>query len=222
MSSSEDMVSGGLALFAPATRKLCSGYKLLDHILGASKDDTTPSTPTPPTNEWLTIDSIVLTSIFTTLSKPFQQRLVVETPKMAKEAWDILALIFNDNKRSCSIALKAELKSMKLGELSIDAYFSKIESIATILSSLGSPICDDDVVNIALNGFLDKYLHVSDIIIHRDPFSDLKMVPSKLRAEMRLKSRAQASYVDSTSSSLMVLLANSSTNTRRSTPSIDK
>nr|GEW00751.1 retrovirus-related Pol polyprotein from transposon TNT 1-94 [Tanacetum cinerariifolium] len=160
-----------------------------DHILGASKDDTTSITLTPLTDEWLTIDSIVLTWIFTTLSKPLQPRLVVENPETKKEAWDILALIFNDNKRSCSIALKAKLHSMKLGEFNIDAYFSKIESIATILSSLGSPIGNDDVVNISHDGFLDK---------------------------------AQASYVDYTSSSLMVLLANSGTNTRRSTPSMDK
>nr|GEZ28675.1 retrovirus-related Pol polyprotein from transposon TNT 1-94 [Tanacetum cinerariifolium] len=100
----------------------------------------------------------------------------VENPETKKKAWEILALIFKDNKRSCSIALKAEFHSMKLGEFNIDAYFSKIESIATILSSLGSPIGNDDVVNISLDGFLDK---------------------------------AQAFYVDYTSSSLMVLLANS-------------
>ncbi|GJZ51329.1 ribonuclease H-like domain-containing protein [Tanacetum coccineum] len=111
------------------------------------------------------------------------------------------------------------LRSMKLGDLSIDAYFRKIESIATILSSLGSPISNGDVVNIALDGLPDKYHYVSDIIIHRDPFPDLKTVCSMLTTvEMRLKSRAQATYVDSTSSSPMVLLANSGTNTRCSTP----
>nr|GEX14681.1 ribonuclease H-like domain-containing protein [Tanacetum cinerariifolium]GEY62264.1 ribonuclease H-like domain-containing protein [Tanacetum cinerariifolium] len=204
-------------------QKLCGGYKLLDHILGASKDDTTPTTPTPPTDEWLTIDSIVLTWIFTTLSKPLQQRLVVENPETAKEAWDILALIFNDNKQSRSIALKAELRFMKLSELSIDAHFSKIESITIILSSLGLPIGNDDAVNIALDGLPDKYHHVSDIIIHRDPFLDLKTARSMLTtAKMRLKSRAQASYVDSTSSSSMVLLANFGSNTQRSAPSMDK
>ncbi|GJY87864.1 hybrid signal transduction histidine kinase M [Tanacetum coccineum] len=115
------------------------------------------------------------------------------------------------------------LRSMKLGELSIDAYFHKIESIATIISSLGSPISNDDVVNIALGKLPDKYQHVSDIIIHRDPFLDLKMVCSMLNTlEMCLKSRAQASYVDSTSSSPIVLLANSGTNTWRSTPFMDK
>ncbi|GKD94623.1 hypothetical protein Tco_1374460 [Tanacetum coccineum] len=89
-------------------QNLCRGYNLLEHILGASKDDTTPSDSTPPTTECLTIDSIVLTWIFMTLSKTLQQRLVVENPKTRKEAWDILELIFNDNKRSRSIALKAD------------------------------------------------------------------------------------------------------------------
>nr|GEW68786.1 ribonuclease H-like domain-containing protein [Tanacetum cinerariifolium] len=59
------------------------------------------------------------------------------------------------------------LCSKNLVELSIDAYFRKIEFIATILSSIWSPISNDDVFNIALG-------------------------------------RAQASYVDSTSSPIMV------------------
>nr|GEW82834.1 putative reverse transcriptase domain-containing protein [Tanacetum cinerariifolium] len=169
---------------------LCRGYNLLDHILGTnntSTDDTSSSEPTPPTAEWLTIDSIILTWIFTTLSKTLQQRLVVENPTAAKEAWDILALIFNDNKRSRSIALKAELGSIKLGYLSID------------------------------------YQHVSDIIIHRDPYPDLKMVRYMLTtAEMRLKSRTNSTYFESTSSSPMVLLANSGVNAWRSTNSNEK
>ncbi|GJR87675.1 hypothetical protein Tco_0211686 [Tanacetum coccineum] len=69
---------------------------------------------------------------------------------------------------------------MKLRDLTIDAYFRKIESIVTILSSLGFPISNDDVVNVALDGLPDKCQHVSDIIINRDPFPDLKMVCSML------------------------------------------
>ncbi|GJZ12582.1 hypothetical protein Tco_0547812 [Tanacetum coccineum] len=164
------------------------GYNLLEHILGAYTEAATSSDPlSPPTAEWLTIDSIVLTWIFTTLSKTLQQRLV------------------------------AELRSIKLGALSIGAYFCKIEFIATILSSLGSPISNEDVVNITFIGLRDMYQHVSDIIIHRETFLDLKTVRSMLTtAEMRLKSKAQATYVDSTSSSPMVLLANFGTNARRS------
>ncbi|GKE18143.1 hypothetical protein Tco_1425720, partial [Tanacetum coccineum] len=112
--------------------------------------------------------------------------------------------------------LKAELRSLKLGGLSINAYFWKIELIATILVSLGSPIRKDDIVNITLNGLPDKYQDVSDIIIHQEPFPYLKTVRSMLTmAEMRLKSRVQDTSIDSSSSSHVVLLANSGNNTAR-------
>ncbi|GJW26721.1 hypothetical protein Tco_0040532 [Tanacetum coccineum] len=133
------------------------------------------------------------------LSDTLQARLVVEHPQSAKEACDLITEIFNDNKRSRTIALKAELRSLKLGDLSIDAYFRKIESIATILRSLISPITNDDV----------------------EPFPDLKTARSMLTTEeMRLKSKPQALPVDSSSSSPMILLAESSNNRRPSTPQV--
>ena len=186
-------------------QNLVRGYHLLDHILGTTTDASSSSPKPPPTDEWLALDTIILSWIFSTSSKNLQQRLVVENPKTAKESWDILSLIFNDNKRSRSIALKAELRSMKLGDLSIDAYFRKIENIAVVLSSLGSPISNNDVVNIALDGLPDKYQNVSDIIIHHEPFIDLKTVRSMLTtAEMCLESRVTTTYVEDTSSSPMV------------------
>ena len=89
---------------------------------------------------------------FITLSSTHQQRLVLEDPQTAKEAWDLIALIFNDNKRSRFIALKAELRALKLGDMTIDAYFRKIENIDAILTSLGLPISNFDVVTFALEG----------------------------------------------------------------------
>ncbi|GJU18914.1 ribonuclease H-like domain-containing protein [Tanacetum coccineum] len=69
-----------------------------------------------------------------------------ENPPSAKEAWDILADIFHDNKHTCSIALKAELRFLKLGDLTIDAYFRKIESIAMVLTShQGRLLISDEV-----------------------------------------------------------------------------
>ncbi|GJY54095.1 hypothetical protein Tco_0445759 [Tanacetum coccineum] len=67
-------------------QNLCRGYSLLDHIVSESKDDATASELPPPTAEWLTIDSIIITWIFATLSKTLQQSLVVENPKTANEA----------------------------------------------------------------------------------------------------------------------------------------
>nr|GEU29738.1 ribonuclease H-like domain-containing protein [Tanacetum cinerariifolium] len=107
--------------------------------------------------------------------------------------------------------------------MNIDAYFRKIEPIATILTSLGSPMTSDDVVTFALEGLPARYENISTVIAHRDPFLDLKTVRSMLTTEeMRMKSWAQHTLVYDTSSSLMVLLANSSPNTCRSTFSTEK
>nr|GEX59644.1 hybrid signal transduction histidine kinase M [Tanacetum cinerariifolium] len=204
-------------------KNLCKSHEILKHILGEPTDEATSSNPSPPTAEWLKIDSIVLSWIFMTLSKTLQQRLVVKDPQKAKEAWDLIALIFNDNKRTQSIALKAELRSLKLGDLSIDTYFHKIKPIDTIFTSLGSPISNDDAVSIVLEGLPDKCDNVISIIVHREPFLDLKMVHFMLTTkEMWLKSRAQASPIDSTFYLPLILLANGGNSTRRPKVALEK
>ncbi|GKA19190.1 hypothetical protein Tco_0699105 [Tanacetum coccineum] len=88
----------------------------------------------------------------------------------------------------------------------------KIESIATILTSLGSPVSSEDVVTFSLKGLPDKYDHICDIMHHRDTFPDLKTARSMLTTEeMQLKSKSQSLLVDSSSSSPMVLMAESRT-----------
>ncbi|GJZ76376.1 nucleotide-binding alpha-beta plait domain-containing protein, partial [Tanacetum coccineum] len=123
---------------------------------------------------------------------------------------------FNHNQTSVN-------RSLKMGDLSIDAYFYKIESIANVLKGLGSPMSDEDIINIDLEGLPTKYDNVYGINVHRVPFPDLKMVCSMLSMEeMRLKSRAHDMFVDSTSSSPMVLLANSGANIWRFTSFMEK
>nr|GEZ46572.1 hypothetical protein [Tanacetum cinerariifolium] len=95
--------------------------------------------------------------IFTTLSDALQQRLVVARLKSAKEAWDLLTDIVKENKRSRTSALKAELRSITLGDLTIEAYFRKIDSLMTILASLDSIMNDEDAVHYVIAGLPDKY-----------------------------------------------------------------
>ncbi|GKD52797.1 hybrid signal transduction histidine kinase M, partial [Tanacetum coccineum] len=142
-------------------------------------------------------------------------------PRSVKEAWDLITVIFKHNKRSCIIALKAELRSIKLGNLSIDAYFRKIESIATILTSLGSPVSSEDVITFALEGLPDNYVNVCGIITHREPFPDLKTACLMLTTEeMRLKSKSFSLPVDSLSSSPMVFMAETGISRRHSNPQV--
>nr|GEY79166.1 ribonuclease H-like domain-containing protein [Tanacetum cinerariifolium] len=126
---------------------LCKGHKLLDHLFGKQSTIEVESSALPaPDEEWFKIDNIVLSWIFTTIAKPLHSRIVDAKPQTAKEAWDILA------------ALKAELRSLKLGDLSVDAYFQKVESIFSVLKGLGSPLSDEDV-GACRYGEYCKFLH---------------------------------------------------------------
>lgn len=144
--------------------QLCHSYEVIRYIHGSASESSSTA-PTPFTPEELKVDKIVLSWIFTTLSDSLQSRLVVARPRSAKEAWDLITVIVKDNKRSRTNALKSELRSLKLGDLSMEAYFGKIESTATILASLDSPISDEDLVHYALEGLSDSTIKYVELCI---------------------------------------------------------
>ncbi|GKD79483.1 ribonuclease H-like domain-containing protein [Tanacetum coccineum] len=189
--------------------QLCESYEVSKFIHGdSSRTSTDP--PPPFTPEELKVDKIILSWIFTTLSNGLQKRLVIARPKTAKEACSFLSDLVKDHKKSCTSALKTELRTMKLGDLSMEAYFQKVESLLTTLTSLNSPISDDDVVHYVIDGLPEMYNKVCGYMHYQDTFPDFKTVRSLLTAEeMRLKSKSLVTPVDSTSSSPMVLLADS-------------
>ncbi|GKD17684.1 kinase-like domain-containing protein, partial [Tanacetum coccineum] len=175
--------------------QLCFSYDVSMYIHG-NPSDTATSNLTPRTPEELKVDKIFLSWIFSTLSDALQKRLVVARPKTAKEAWDFISNIVKDNKQARTSALKAELRSITLGDLIIEAYFRKIESLMTIA------------------GLPAKYDQVCGYMHYRDTFPDLKTVRSLLvTEEMSLKTKVHTLPADS--SSRMVLVAESG-NSRRS------
>ncbi|GKA86283.1 ribonuclease H-like domain-containing protein [Tanacetum coccineum] len=145
---------------------LYAGHGLLDHITTPPGTSSTMSTCLPEKDaEWLKFDFIIHTRKSSTLSPTLQSRLVVLKPRTAKEAWDHLGEIFKDNKRPRAMALKTELRNLKLGDLTIDAYFRKLESIDFVLSGLGYPLTDEDIIHYALEGPPSTYQIMSTIIV---------------------------------------------------------
>ncbi|GJZ18084.1 hypothetical protein Tco_0554207 [Tanacetum coccineum] len=67
-----------------------------------------------------------------------------------------------------------------MGDHTSDAYFSKIDSIITLLTDLGSTMDDDDIVTYAINGLSEKYRSLAQIIAHKDPFPDLATVRDRI------------------------------------------
>ncbi|GJV12214.1 hypothetical protein Tco_1353755 [Tanacetum coccineum] len=154
-------------------------------------DGTSSSTAPPPTDEWLTIDSIVKSWIFLTFVETLQGRLIKINPTTAKAAWEHVEKIFLDNKRTRTIALK--------------------ESIITLLNDFGLLMSDDDIVTYALHGLSDKFAHVAGIIAHRVPFPDLDEMRSMVTTEeMRLNAKSQTSTLNTTWSAHTVLMVETS------------
>ncbi|GJV39678.1 hybrid signal transduction histidine kinase M [Tanacetum coccineum] len=136
--------------------------------------------------------------------------MISTNPASAKAAWDTIETIFQENKRTCTVALKGELRVIQMGDDTPDAYFSKIDSIITLFTDLGSTMDDDDIVTYAINGLSEKYGSLAQIIAHKDPFPDLATVRTMVTTEeMRLRSKQPILSTSTTSSSPQVLLATS-------------
>ncbi|GJU06023.1 hypothetical protein Tco_1122453 [Tanacetum coccineum] len=181
----------------------CSNFGVLKHIEGTS---TQSSTSTPPTDDWITADSIVKSWIFLTLSSALRKRLIKANPKTAKDAWDTIEAIFQDNKRTRVVALKGELRMIQMGDQIADAHFSNIDSIVTLLNDLGSDVSQDDIVTYAINGLSDKYGSHAQIIAHKEPFPDLSTVRSMVSTEeMRIRNKSPSLSVSTNSSAPQVL-----------------
>nr|GFC03353.1 hybrid signal transduction histidine kinase M [Tanacetum cinerariifolium] len=99
---------------------------------------------------------------------------------------------------------------LHMGDQSADEYFSKIDSLVTLLSDLGSDVSEDDVVTYVINGLSHKYGSLTQIIAHKDPFPDLATMLSIVSTEeMRLRSKSPIHPTDMSASAPQVLLATS-------------
>ncbi|GJW70292.1 hypothetical protein Tco_0127209 [Tanacetum coccineum] len=99
-------------------------------------------------------------------------------------------------------------------DMTVDDYFVKIESIATLLFDLGSAMHNDDLY--AINGLSDQFAHVTGIIAHRDPFPDLDTVRSMVTTEnLHLKHKVIPSGSITTPSTPHAFLTESSASQNR-------
>nr|GEU47429.1 hybrid signal transduction histidine kinase M [Tanacetum cinerariifolium] len=183
----------------------CNNFNVSKHIEPKTDD---ASTSTPPTEEWLTVDSIIKSSIILTLSHSRQKWFIKINPTTARDAWERVEKLFQDNKRTRTVTLKGELRMLHMGDQSTDEYFSKINSLVTLLSDLRSDVSKDDVVTYAINGLSDKYGSLAQIIAHKDPFPDLATMLSMVSTEeMRLRSKSPIQQTNMNASAPQVLFA---------------
>ncbi|GKA95938.1 hybrid signal transduction histidine kinase M [Tanacetum coccineum] len=167
--------------------------------------------------EWSRLDDLVKVWILGTCSESLQDQ-VVTTPGTAKDLWYHLKDLFHDNEDARAITIDNQLRSITIGNLSINAYFSKIQSMADRLKNLGGTVKDTNLVIYALNGLDARYKHIAKIIRHQNPLPTFAETKNKLlleESELADEHSKVTTHVDSTSSSPTILLAPNNNNGNR-------
>nr|GEY81213.1 ribonuclease H-like domain-containing protein [Tanacetum cinerariifolium] len=173
---------------------------LKTHIEGSSTNSNDP--------EWDKQDDLVKVWILGTLEESLQDQ-VVATPGNAKALWDHIKNLFHDNKDARAITLDGELRSIKLGSLTINAYCTKIKAIADRLANLGEKVSDKNLVMYALNRLDTWYKGIARLIRHIQPLPKFETARNMLLLEESNLQEAidQANTYDGSSSSPTVLMA---------------
>ena len=92
----------------------CRAHQVLDHLTSEppaiSKDKDKEASSTLAFETWSRLDAIVLEWIFATISKDLIQT-ILEPNATAKQAWDRLKSIFEDNKNSRAVYFEQQFQT---------------------------------------------------------------------------------------------------------------
>lgn len=154
----------------------CLTFGVLDHLDGSSA-------PTPETEKtWKERDGLVKMWIYGTITDSLVETIL--TPKStARDLWTTLENLFRDNKENRAIQLENELRTITIGDLSVQEYCRKLKSLSDLLANVDSPVTDRQLVMHCLNGLNDKFDGIHNVIRHRSPFPSFHTTRSMLLAE---------------------------------------
>ncbi|PWA95376.1 hypothetical protein CTI12_AA051410 [Artemisia annua] len=157
----------------------CVGYDVLGHIDGTSVPEG------PNDKNWEQIDAVVKLWIYNSISEPLLVRILdFKKDVPAKDVWKNIEDHFcTVNKHARAMHLVSDLQNMKIGDLSIEVYTTKIRRLANFLAFLDAPVSDQNLVMYLINSLGDKYKQVATIIRHREPLPTFDEACSMLSLE---------------------------------------
>lgn len=133
--------------------------------LGLKSHVESESSSTHP--DWCQLDDLIKMWILSSLCDELQEQ-VVTTPSNAKALWDHLKDLFHDNKDNRAINLDNTLRSIKIGNMSVNEYCSKIRSMADRLKNLDCEVSDKNLVIYIVNGLESRFDTIVEIIRNRE------------------------------------------------------
>ncbi|GJX47986.1 hybrid signal transduction histidine kinase M, partial [Tanacetum coccineum] len=160
--------------------------------------------------EWCKLDDLIKMWIIGSLCDSLQEQ-VVTTSGNAKALWDHLQNLFHDNKDAKAINLDNELHSIKIENMYINEYCTKIKSMADRLKNLGCVVSDKNLVIYAVNG-LDSRFATLVKIIRLPTFETAQNMLLLKESSMNDQSGASTTFENSSSSPTILGATNSSDN----------
>ncbi|KAG7599937.1 Ribonuclease H-like superfamily [Arabidopsis suecica] len=163
----------------------CLTFGVLDHLDGSSA-------PTPATEKvWKERDGLVKMWIYGTITDSLTET-ILKPKSSARELWLALEGLFRDNKENRALQLENDLRTITIGDLTVQEYCRKLKSLSDLLANVDSPITDRQLVMHCLNGLNEKFDGIHNVIRHRTPFPSFNTTRSMLQSEEdRLKKQTR-------------------------------
>ena len=117
----------------------------------------------------------------------------IQDASTPKEAWDTLSKMYSTNTQARKMQLKQELHNVQRESMSINDYHMKVKKIADALASIGSPVEDDDLVSVTLNGLGKDNAQFRTSISVRENFPDFEELIALLISEEQRNGGASSS-----------------------------
>ncbi|GKC65721.1 ribonuclease H-like domain-containing protein [Tanacetum coccineum] len=150
------------------------------------------------------------------------QEQVVTTSGNAKALWDHLKELFHDNKDARAQYLDNELRSIKIGKMTVNEYCTKIKSMADRLKNLDGVVSDKNLVIYTINGLDSRFATLVEIIRNRETFPTFEATRTMLLLKESLfhDDSGESTTFESSSSSPTIRMASNSSNTKGAEPAL--
>ena len=110
----------------------------------STSDDSSQPTSNLDYDQWIILDQFLLSWILASIFEAMYGHVI--HCQTSAEVWSVLEIFFVLDSKKRTLQLRFMLQSLKKGALSISDYVLKMRNIANMLSTLGKPIPDEDLI----------------------------------------------------------------------------
>ncbi|GAU35084.1 hypothetical protein TSUD_70070 [Trifolium subterraneum] len=216
----------------------CTVNQVIDHIVPtqseAISDGKTPEGASEPEGSnkekekspksdkelWSRLDAIVLQWIYGTISTDLLHT-ILKPGSTAKQAWERLENIFQDNKASRVVHLENQFTRVHMDDYpNISAYCQELKMLADQLSSVGAPVSEQRLVLQLIAGLNENYDGVAIFIQQSNPLPLFHEARSRLILEETRKAKQTAAAASAVGTALLTTNGSNDDNSGRNHDSV--